>query len=266
MKQLIFTPEGVENCQVEAWLQPVLPGYAPRINPAMVVVPGGGYGFVASAEGDPVAQKYFGAGFSTFILTYSVNDRAKNFEPLSQLAATVAYIRGHAEQLCIDPEKIAVVGFSAGGHLAASLATLYNDPVFLAAFPQTQNIRPNAVVLSYPVITADEYTHEGTLENVSGGAVPGTPEYTYWGLHDHVDANTPPVFLWHTAEDTTVPVENSLAMAAALSKAKVPFELHIFPRGCHGMSVCNHAVCHPDAYNGRWMDWSITWLTRELSI
>ncbi len=266
MEQIVFVPSGVKDCQVLGWLQPDSPQLSAGPYPAMVICPGGGYLGVSDREAEPVAQQYYAAGFSTFVLTYSVGERARNFEPLSQLAATVAYVRKNAEKLRIDPEKVAVIGFSAGGHLAGSLAMLYDDAIFLEAFPQTENIRPDAVILSYPVITADKFTHRTTLENVSGGVAPDSPEYAYWGLDTHVDNNTPPTFLWHTAEDPVVPVENSLALAAALSKAKVPFECHVFPAGGHGMSVCTQAVGAEDPYNARWVSWSIAWLKRQLGL
>ncbi len=120
-------------------------------------------------------------------------------------------------------------------------------------------IRPNAMILAYPVILADAYVNEGSLACVSG-AGKGSPEDLYFGLDKHVDAKTPPAFLWHTAEDTCVPVENSLYFALALSKEKIPFELHVFPEGSHGMSVCTKEVGTGDAYNGRWVEWSVRWL------
>ena len=262
MKEYSFSPDGVANCKVNAWLQCELTESPSRPHPAIVICPGGAYTFVSEREGEPVAKKFFSAGFSTFILFYAVQDRAKDFEPLSQLAATVAYIRRNAKNLYIDPEKIAVCGFSAGGHLAASLGVLYNNATFLRKFPQRENVRPNAMVLGYPVITADEYTHRETLRNISGGAQEGSDEHLYWGIDNHVTSHTPPTFLWHTATDTGVPAENSLKMAMALSKAKVPYELHVFPSGGHGMSVCTQEVDTYDPYNARWVEWSIIWLHR----
>ena len=124
---------------------------------------------------------------------------------------------------------------------------------------RNEDIRPNAMVLSYPVITADEYTHKGSIKNVSGSEE-GTEEYSWFGLNNHVDSTTPPTFLWHTASDTCVPVENSLSMARALSAEKIPFELHIVPEGPHGMSTCTKEVGSDDAYVGRWVEWSVAWL------
>ncbi len=111
---------------------------------------------VSDCEGEPVAKEYFSAGYHVFVLTYSVGERAKNFEPLCQLAATMAHVRKHADEWRIAKDKIAVCGFSAGGHLAGSLGTLYNEEKFLKVWNRNEDIRPNAMVLSYPVITAND--------------------------------------------------------------------------------------------------------------
>ena len=115
------------------------------------------------------------------------------------------------------------------------------------------------MVLCYPVITADEFAHEGSIRNVSG-CQPGTPGYEYFSLDKHVSQDTCPAFLWHTMEDDCVPVENSLKMLAALHNAGVPAEAHFFPHGCHGMSVCTQETGSPDPYNARWMDLCLDWL------
>ena len=217
---------------------------------------------VSEREAEPVALAYFSAGYHTFILNYGVMENAKDFQPLCQLAAAVAHIRRNAAEWSVDGKKLAVCGFSAGGHLAASLGTLFNEESFLKVYGESEDIRPNAMILGYPVITADEYAHVESIENVSG-AKKGSEDYLWFGLDQHVDAQTPPAFVWHTAEDQTVPVENSLKLVEALSAAKVPFELHVLPKGVHGMSVCTKEVGEltpVSIYNGRWVSWSITWL------
>lgn len=254
MKIFAFTPEYAQDCSVSGWLH-----QSDRIRPAIVICPGGGYEEVSWREADPVAEKYFAAGYQVFILNYSVGADAVNFKPLLQLANTVAHIRANSAVWCVDPGKIAVCGFSAGGHLACSLGTLFNNSKFLSSIDRNAHIRPDAMVLAYPVITADEYAHRGSIENVSG-AKEGSEEYCWFDLTRYVDADTPPAFLWHTAEDSCVPVENSMKLAFALSSAGVPFEYHIFPKGEHGMSVCTKEVDSLDAYNARWMAWSIQWL------
>ena len=263
MRYFTFQPEGVEHCEVVAYVQTsgLSKEMRERKIPAVVICPGGGYGMVSDREAEPVAKEYFAAGFHVFVLTYSVGERAKNFEPLCQLAATVAHIRKYAEAIGVDKDRIAVCGFSAGSHLAGSLGTLYNEDKFLQVWKREDDIRPNAMILCYPVILANEYAHQGSIKNVSGADV-GTEEYQWFSLDKHVDTTTPPTFLWHTAEDAAVPVQNSLSMANALSMAKVPVELHIFPEGCHGMSTCTKEVGTPDGYVGRWMEWSIAWLSK----
>lgn len=257
MKKFTFKPEGVENCEVTAYVQE----NQGHMIPGVVICPGGGYHIVSEREAEPVAKEYFAAGYQVFVLTYSVGVRAKNFEPLCQLATTMAHIRANAEEFCVDKDKIAVCGFSAGGHLAGSLGTLYNEEKFLQEWKRTDNIRPDAMILCYPVILADEYAHKASIKNVSGAEV-GSEEYQWFSLEKHVDEMTPPTFLWHTASDGAVPVQNSLCMANALSLAKVPVELHVFPEGNHGMSVCTSEVGNEDLYVGRWVEWSITWLSK----
>lgn len=262
MKVFEFQPEGVSGGRVRAWLHINEGNEMPQqMHPAVVICPGGGYAMVSEREAEPVAREYFAAGYNTYILNYAINEDAKGFQPLCQLAAVVAQIRKNTEEWKTEAEKIAVCGFSAGGHLAASLGTLFNEKEFLEVFGREENIRPNAMILSYPVITADEFAHQASIERVSGEAK-GTPGYEWFGLNKHVDAQTPPAFLWHTASDPHVPVENSLKMAVALSREKIPFELHIFPEGCHGISVCTQEVGSADEYNARWMKWSIQWLDK----
>ena len=249
------------ECPVDAWLHTTGSEIPQILYPAVVILPGGGYGYISEREAEPVAEKYFAAGYNTFIVRYSVKEQAKHFRPLIQLATTIARIRENSTLWITDPDKIAVCGFSAGGHLACSSGTLFNDPQFLKLSPVKDNIRPDAMLLCYPVITADESAHSESIEAVSG-AYKGSDKYLWFGLDNHVDKETPPTFLWHTAEDSCVPVENSLKFAAALSRNKIPFELHIFPEGQHGMSVCTNQVNTKCAYVGRWVDMSIFWLNK----
>ncbi len=269
MKYFTFTPEGVQDCSVTAYLQTEMEEMKGREGafdkaPAVLVCPGGGYGMVSEREAEPVALQYFAAGYHVFVLWYSVGEKATGFRPLMQLAAAMAHIRNHASEWKLDSDRVAVCGFSAGGHLAASLGTLYDDEKFLRVWNRSDRIRPDAMILGYPVIVADEFAHKGSIQNVSG-AEEGSEAYAYFGLDQHVDGQTPPAYLWHTSVDDCVPVENSLRFAAALSAAKVPFELHVFPEGWHGMSVCTRDVGCLNSYNARWMEWSIKWLNRLFS-
>lgn len=263
MRVFDFVPDGEKDCCVTAWLHTEWesPEMSARKLPSVIICPGGGYGFVSDREADPIAQIYFSKGYNAFILRYSIGKMAKDFLPLCQLASTIVHIRNNAEQWHIESDKIAVWGGSAGGHLACSLGTLHNTKEFKAVYKKNECVKPNAIILVYPVISANEYAHVDSIRRVSGEDV-GHPKYEWFGLENHVDKNTPPTFLYHTADDNCVPVQNSLQFAAALSSANVPYELHILPHGGHGMSACTHAVGCPDDYTARWAEWSVSWLNK----
>lgn len=263
MNTFTFTPDNTE-CTVEAYLQTSYKyeDMDNRLLPSIIVVPGGCYSFVADREAFPVVKEYYSAGYNVFVLNYSTGPKAKDFKPLKELLSTIAHIRNNQETFHSN-SKIAVIGFSAGGHLACSSGTLFNKKEFLDAIHIEGNIRPDALILGYPVITADEYAHVESIENVSG-AKKGTLKYNWFSLDKHVDKMTPPVFIWTTADDEIVPVENSLKLSLALSSNHIPYELHIFPHGPHGMSTCTMEVGSYDPYNRRWIDMSIKWLNRTL--
>ena len=265
MRAFEFVPEGVSGCSVKAWIHDYegAEGIAQRSYPAVIICPGGAYRIVSARESEPIAIEYYAAGYNTYILTYTVGEGAKDFAPLKQLAATIAQVRANAAAWVTNQDQIAVCGFSAGGHLACSLGTLFNEEKFLKLFGREEHIRPDAMILGYPAILCDELAHSGSTEFISGSE-PGTEAYTWFGLEQHVDAQTPPTFMWHTSSDGSVPVENSLRLALALSAAKVPFECHVFPHGEHGMSTCRKEVntTGESYYNARWMDWSIQWLNQ----
>lgn len=267
MKIFEFIPEGSSDCSVEAWIHRHTSSdeNLHLHHPGIIICPGGGYGAISARESAPVAEPFFAAGYNVFILNYSVKEKAQNFRPLCQLAAAIAHIRKNGEEYLTFPDKIAVMGFSAGGHLAASLGTLFNNDRFLKVFGRTEHIRPDAMILGYPVITGDdEFSQIHSIERVSG-AKKGTPEYRWFDLTDHVSEQTPPTFLWHTAADELVPVENSLLFSMALSKYKIPYECHILPEGPHGMCTCTNEIRSYDPYNARWVDWCIRWLNKQFN-
>ena len=230
--------------------------------PAVVVCPGGAYRFCSQREDEPVAAAFFARGYQVFSLHYSVGEKAKGFLPLAEASRTVQLLRENAAQWGVEGDHIAVCGFSAGGHLAGSLGCMWNDPRLLRLydFPNGCN-RPDAMVLCYPVVTAGPFAHAESMENVSG-CKPGEPGYDYFSLDKQVDGETCPAFLWHTVADQAVPVENSLAMMAALRRAGVPFEAHLFPEGGHGMSICTQETGSRDDYNARWLGLCAAWLDR----
>ncbi|HUM83223.1 MAG TPA: alpha/beta hydrolase [Lachnospiraceae bacterium] len=233
-----------------------MPGFDRR--PAVILCPGGAYRFCSARESDPVALRFFGAGYQVFTLIYSTGKRARNWQPMIELSKSILYLREHAEKLGVIENKIAVCGFSAGGHLACSAGVLWDAPAVQAATPAPHGEnRPDAIILGYPVITSGKYTHRESMDNITGGD-PGLE--AAFSLENQVKAGTPPMFLWHTVADETVPVENSMLLAEALQKNKVPFELHLFPEGGHGSSVCTDEVGSRNDHNARWMDLCLEWL------
>lgn len=230
--------------------------------PAVIVCPGGGYSFVSSREAEPIALRYNAAGFHAFVLNYSV---APIGWPVAccELSKAIAYVRSIADEHQIDKDKIVVCGFSAGGHLAASIGVHYDKEIIkkYSGVIGEEN-KPNGMILSYPVIINGEKTHIGTRERFLAGRGEETDQF--FGLDEHVTADTPKTFLWHTYTDMGVPVENSLQFASALRKNGVPFEMHIFPEGQHGLSLANEQTATDPSQIvpsvQPWMDLSITWL------
>ena len=231
---------------------------------AVIICPGGAYRVVAPAEGEPVALAYLAAGVQAFVLDYSV---APDCWPQAflELAASVAWVREHAKQFGVDPRRIAVCGFSAGGHLAGCLANLWADPVIgekLGLSPE--QVRPDAAILSYPVITASgPFACQPCFEALMGR---GAETPAKLSLEESVTRRNPPAFLWATVTDATVPVENTIAYAATLRAAGVPFELHLFSDGPHAMGLATAECAYrPEQINphaAHWHELSVEWLRR----
>ena len=224
-----------------------------RQRPLVLVVPGGGYNHVSPREGDPVALQFAAAGYHTAVLHYAVGESARDALPMRQLAQAIGLVRQHAEQWNILPDKIALCGFSAGGHLALSGAVW--DIPGMADQP-----RPNALLLAYPVVTAEEYAHRGSFVQLTG--TQDTAAHRRFSLEDKVSPTTPPVFVWHTMEDETIPVENTLLLLGALHKAGVPCEAHLFEKGCHGTSISTPEVDADSAHRHHWVQLAVEWLNR----
>ena len=210
-----------------------------RRRPALLLFPGGSYLHVAERESEPPALWYFGKGFDVFILEY---DTAPLHYPTQIVQAGMAmlYLRREGKALNLK-DKIAALGFSAGGHLCGCISFLWDDPALSDRFGnECEKIRPDAAVLSYPVVTSDkEYiSHRGSFDNFCGDAV--SPQK--YSLENKVRSSAPPCFLWANAEDACVPVENSLLLYEALISSGVSAEIHIFEKGGHGWSLCNEEV------------------------
>ncbi|MBE6975937.1 MAG: alpha/beta hydrolase [Ruminococcaceae bacterium] len=240
-----FPVLGEHNCD------PTLTVYAqdmdPQINrkdkllPAILVCPGGGYRYVSPREAEPMAMKFMPWGFHVFVLTYSV---APNHFPtqIREVAAAMELIHANAEKWGVDTNRIAIMGFSAGGHLACHYSNCFDCPEVREVFPDSKPV--NACVLTYPVITADpRYHHGDSIRCVSGHSEPTAEDVEYFSLNNRVTPRTPPTFLWHTAADELVPVMNSLLYAQALAENKVSFALRIYPHGAHGLATADDQTC-----------------------
>ncbi len=240
--------------------QPRLTPYlvaSPRPAAAMVICPGGGYALRAPHEGEPVARWLNGLGVSAFVLDYRVAPYRHPY-PLLDAQRAIRLVRHRAREWGVDPGRVGILGFSAGGHLASTVGTHYDagdpdapDPV------DRQSCRPDLLVLCYPVISFGPHRHSGSMKNLIGDDPPAELRELL-SNELHVTADTPPTFLWHTADDAGVPVANSLLFAEALSRHGVPFALHIFPSGRHGLGL---ATEHPEV--SAWTSLCACWLARH---
>ncbi len=209
-------------------------------HPCIVVCPGGAYKGTAPREAEHIATQFIAKGFSAYILRYSC-DEAKFPCALTELSWLIKHIRDNAEENHIDPDRIAVIGFSAGGHLVGSLGAYWNDPEIqkLAGVSGEEN-KPNGLILGYPVITGGEFAHKGSLKNLFGADKAEDPDIIEkFSIEKHITPTFPATFIWHTASDAGVPVENSLLLAMSLSHEHIPFELKVYPYGPHGLALAN---------------------------
>ena len=202
--------------------------------PMVVVVPGGGYHMVSKREGEPVAARFLAMGFQACVLEYLCSGHGVGYpEQLIELSCAVDYIKKHSKELFVNEQEIFVIGFSAGGHLVADLACEYSKVSDKAGF--ALDAKPRAVGLCYAVINDQYHTFENLLSTYSGEEKERLKEYLK--LENRVSADTPPAFIWATAEDKCVPSQNSLKFALALAENGVEYELHVYPKGKHGLST-----------------------------
>ena len=230
--------------------------------PCMIVCPGGGYGMCSQLEAEPIALQFLPQGYNVFTITYSVAPHRFPTQ-LREVAALMELIYKNADAWNCDTEKIAIIGFSAGGHLAAHYSTMFDCKEVREVFPESKSV--NASVLCYPVITADpSHAHMGSFQNLVGKAILTEEETNYFSCERNVKDTTPPAFIWHTAEDGAVPVMNSLLYAGAMNEHKVPFELHIYPFGAHGLSTgdaqTNDNMNEKTEHIGNWLTSLEKWL------
>lgn len=269
--------------------------------PAVLILPGGGYLGTSDREAEPIALFFAAQGYHAFVLRYAVffqnypidlscppekNSYPSIFpQPLLDVAAALRLIRNRSRSQVagwlVDPNRIAVCGFSAGGHLAASIGTQWNSPLLEKLGGPAADFRPDALILCYPMI---DYILTSELQAripdnpladflrlcetaAFGHSEPSDAEKDRLNPVHQVSRETPPSFIWHTADDELVPLENSLELAAALKKAGVPLELHVFAHGRHGLALADERTASdPDQINPPVQAWTglvLTWLKNQ---
>ena len=236
---------------------------------AILVIPGGGYAQVcADREGEPIALAFMARGFNAFVLHYGVKEKALYPRPLADASLAMQYIREHAEEFCIDPDRVFAVGFSAGGHLCASLGSLWNAPELRAALPDMPEgiNRPTGTILCYAVLSAHEVnTHNGTLHTAMGTQTPTQEQREIFSIDRRISADTVPAFFMHTVADQAVPVQNALVTMKAMADHGISFDARIYPRGPHGMALADRQTSfgNPPFEDGeivRWVDDAVAWM------
>ena len=254
-----------------------------RPRPAIIVCPGGGYMGLSDREAEPIALSFVAHGYHAFVLRYSVQTRLP--APMLDLASAVALLRRNAKEWFIDPERIVVGGFSAGGHLAAALGVFWDKPFIyepLGLSPEL--IRPNALLLCYAVMELEVissrpvaldpngqpvYDSQDVMVKLLGDTRPTPAQRDLYRLDLQVSPATAPAFIWHTANDQVVPAHNALRFAAALARHQVPYELHVFENGVHGLALANDVTAisgQPQFINPEnliWVDLALKWLKRR---
>lgn len=255
-------------------------------SPAVIICPGGGFGRLSPREMEPIALRFVSEGISAFVLEYPVGDESGEADViLSSIALAVAYVRSNAGKYSVRPDQISVCGFSAGGYVAASLAVGWKREDICSKLNLTpEQIRPNGAILCYPVIDIEkqrgyhEHQYKGETINLADAMryrlLGAKDEYTKEekdsiALQKQVSSDTCPCFIWHTANDQSVHVDNSLCFSQAMAKYNVPFEMHIFGSGVHGLALSNHITeAREEDVNKScacWFDLCINWLREQFA-
>lgn len=205
------------------------------LRPIILICPGGGYAMTSDREAEPLALKFMSMGYHAAVLRYSVAP-AVYPAALLELGESVKIIRNHAKEWYIDSDKLILQGCSAGGHLAASLGVFWHEKFLSEKLKvESKTLKPNGMILCYPVITSKEYAHRESFQNLLGNSYDEL--VSKMSLEDRVSEKTPKTFIWHTFTDGTVPVENSLLFVQALRKYNISTEFHMYPVGKHGLST-----------------------------
>lgn len=213
------------------------PDWKDRKHPGILICPGGGYRACSDREAEVIALQFLCRGYNAFVLNYSVYPHGYPTQ-LREVAGAMELIHRNADLWHCESNRLAILGFSAGGHLAAHYSNCFDCEEVRQAFPESKPVQ--ASILCYPVISADPtFRHTGSFQRLSGHEDITPEDIDDFSLEKKVTERTPPTFLWHTSQDNTVPVKNSLVYAQALAEKQIPFALHVYPFGGHGLSTVN---------------------------
>lgn len=240
-----------------------------RKRAGILICPGGGYSGVSDRENEPIALAFVAKGYNAFVLRYSTKNLNDEKYPtqLLESSAALAYIRQNCEKYHVKANSLLICGFSAGGHMAAMLGTLWNECIVTEKLGiDFGENRPDGMILAYPVITSGEFAHKGSFLKLLGEN-PDKDILFKCSLENSVGHHTPPAFIWHTLTDEGVPVENSFLFAQAMRKTNIPFELHIYPDGPHGLSLGTRETISPtaDRFNlhvSSWIELCDKWIIK----
>lgn len=270
-------PIQVEGSQPYArlviYIQEYTDALALQERPLVLLCPGGGYGRTSDRESESMALQFLAMGYHAAVLRYSCAP-SRYPTALLELAESVRLIRENAGQWHICPDKLVIQGCSAGGHLAACYCMFWKQTWLRerTGIQDPELLRPNGMLLCYPVITSGEFAHRGSFENLTGysysvqeRAAEQEKLLQLLSLENQVNGDVPPTFIWHTFSDQSVPVENSLLLVATLRRAGIPTEFHMYPRGSHGLALATSLTRTSD---GRcvqeecasWIGLAHTWL------
>lgn len=275
--ELDYEKMGIEHkgaaATMTTYIKDMYPDYQkPFERPLVIICPGGGYGHHSPREGEAVAVKMLDMGYNAIVLRYSLMPNEFPCQ-LYEAAYAINYARQHAREWDINPDKVIIAGFSAGGHVAASLGTMWNQEE-LRCFTkdilgvEPEAVRPDGMLLGYPVITSGEYAHRGSFDNLIKEHYSELIDKV--SLENRVTADTPQAFIWHTVTDGSVPVENSMLLASAMKKAGVSFELHLFPHGNHGLGLGTKETDTKDGTHYQpevsvWTELFGTWMSKNIT-
>ena len=214
------------------------------VRDGILILPGGGYYNVCeSREGSPIAKAFLDRGVNAFVLTYSAGEGVRFPTHLNEAAAAMKYIKDNAASLSVDPDRIFVLGFSAGGHLAGSLSVMHKEAEQMLGLPEN-SARPAGTVYCYPVVSSEYPTHGGSFYNLTGKNIyeMTDEEKIRFSIDKRVDKTTPPAFIWHTVDDEIVPIMGTLKLIESYVKNGVTVTAHIYPSGPHGMALANEVT------------------------